>query len=373
MHELPDPRVRAHPAAHDPAATALYALAEASLHAATGQEADAPDAAIAAGIAGLIARSDGAALARLLDDAPTIAIYRHLWRALSREAGAARSTGDALGVTLFAIPLVIVARATNAGATLPAVLSDPGAAVAALREHGALGGNQAFALSAALAAAAAIDIVKLPSLLAACAPSTSTPLALPAAPIAVGAHEAAHLRFLVGSALAAPGVDLLREPGVGHWGRPLAQVLNAQLATPGLSVVALPRAAASLPAAVAQGRAAQREVSAQLFASNALRELRAMFGEPVAVVSAHRAADAPGGGELRLSLSPPSSPRDAEGFRCPLYPGERAGDVATMLLDLLRDCRVEDVRVIVGVHADRDPFSGGRLLFKPDTMPATPS
>ena len=64
MHELPDPRVHAHPAAHHPAATALYALAEASLHAATGQEADVTDAAIAAGIAGLIARSDGAALAK---------------------------------------------------------------------------------------------------------------------------------------------------------------------------------------------------------------------------------------------------------------------------------------------------------------------
>ena len=120
MNELPDPRVRAHPAAHDAAAASIYALAEASLHAVTGQEADASDARIAAGIAGLLARSDGKSLARLLDHAPTIAIYRHVWRVLTREAGAARAAGDALGVTLFAIPIVIVARATNPGATVRA-------------------------------------------------------------------------------------------------------------------------------------------------------------------------------------------------------------------------------------------------------------
>jgi hypothetical protein len=37
-----------------------------------------------------------------------------------------------------------------------------------------------------------------------------------------------------------------------------------------------------------------------------------------------------------------------------------------MLADLLRDCRVADVRTIPGVHADRDPATGLPLLFKPD-------
>jgi hypothetical protein len=31
---------------------------------------------------------------------------------------------------------------------------------------------------------------------------------------------------------------------------------------------------------------------------------------------------------------------------------------------LLRDCRIGDVRVRVGVHADLDPVTGGPLLFK---------
>jgi hypothetical protein len=109
--------------------------------------------------------------------------------------------------------------------------------------------------------------------------------------------------------------------------------------------------------------------SAQIFASNAIRHLRARVGEPTAVLSAHRAADAPGGGELRLSLSSPLEPRDAEGLRCPLFALDRVDDVATMLVDLLRDCRVTDLRVLRGVYPDRVAGSGLPLLFKPDTIP----
>jgi hypothetical protein len=107
-------------------------------------------------------------------------------------------------------------------------------------------------------------------------------------------------------------------------------------------------------------------VGAQLFASNAIRKLRAAVGEPSAVISAHRCAAAPGGGELRLSVSSPFDPRQAEGFRCPLFPTDRVGDVASMLVDLLVDCRVTDVRVLPGIHPDRDPQTGMMLLFKPE-------
>jgi hypothetical protein len=121
--------------------------------------------------------------------------------------------------------------------------------------------------------------------------------------------------------------------------------------------------------AVAEGLAAQREVAAQIFASNAIRKFRGTVGEPTAVISAHRAPDAPGGGEIRLSLSSPFEPRDAEGFRCPLYPLDRADDVVAMLVALLSDCRVTDIRTLAGVHADRAAGSGGPLLFKPESMP----
>jgi hypothetical protein len=377
MIDLPDPRMPGDASPGDPASRALHALADASLVATTGQDADAKDARIVAAIRSLLDRGDGDALARTLDSAPTLAIRRHLWRALSREAGIARAAGDGVGVTLFAIPVVFVAASTNPAdesVTLPGVIPDTEALVEHLREHRALAGNRTLALADALVAAATIDIPNLPALLASRALAQRTePVRLQPAPIVVGRDEQAHLRFLVGSALAAPGADLLSDATVGQWGRPLANSLTRQLSVPGVAVVALPRAAASLPAAVALGRAAQREVSAQLFASNALRALRASFGEPIAVLSAHRASAAPGGGELRLSLSSPLSPRDAQGFCCPLYPGERVGDVATMLVDLLRDCRVGDVRVLTGVHGDRDPLTGGPLLFKAENLGVTRS
>src|SRR4029077_21164522 len=144
--------------------------------------------------------------------------------------------------------------------------------------------------------------------------------------------------------------------------------LARQLAAPGVSVLALPRAPQSPPAALQQGRRAQREVGGQLFTSNATRKLRGAVGEPSAVISAHRCAAAPGGGELRLSVSSPFDPRQAEGFRCPLFPTDRVGDVASMLVDLLVDCRVTDVRVLPSVDPDRDPQTGMMLLFKPEAV-----
>jgi hypothetical protein len=134
-------------------------------------------------------------------------------------------------------------------------------------------------------------------------------------------------------------------------------------------VLALPRAAQRPLPAVMQGRSAQREISAQLFLGNALRRMRAVAGEPTAVISAHRAPDAPGGGELRVSLSSPFDPRDDEGFRCPLHPFDRVEEVVAMLEALLADCRVADVRLVGGVHPDRDPATGQRLLFKRDSIP----
>jgi hypothetical protein len=195
---------------------------------------------------------------------------------------------------------------------------------------------------------------------------------LPPTPIAVQpGQQGVHLRFLIGTTLAAPEIDVLAAADGTGWAMPLAKELARQLAVPEVSVLALPRAPQSPPAALQQGRAAQREVGAQLFASNAIRRLRATVGEPSAVISAHRSLASPGGGELRLSLSSPFDPRQAEGFRCPLFPTDRVGDIVSMLFDLLRDCRVADIRMLPGVHPDRDPGTGMTLLFKSDAVPAS--
>jgi hypothetical protein len=381
--DVPDPRVFPDAGAATPDAARLYALADASLAADTGQRTDALDRDIRAALRQRLSAA-GAALAAIFAGAPTVAVTRHLWRQLDaawREV--ALETEAGLAVTVFALPLVIVTglEGVSGEGTLPGVLDDPEQLAAILRLHSALAGNRTFALANALVGADAIDIARLPEILAwerlpdSLAPHAALPArVLAPAPLIVAAgREGVHLRFLVGSALARPGADLLADATVGKWGVPFTQALGRQLGTGQVPVLALPRAPQRLLPAVRQGRAAQREVGAQIFVSNAIRKLRASVGEPTAVISAHRAPDAPGGGELRLSLSSPFEPRDAEGFRCPLYPLDRVGDVVTMLTDLLRDCRVTDVRVIDGVHAERNAATGLPLLFKPDTIPGAAS
>jgi hypothetical protein len=376
---IPDPRTFADVASAPASARALYALAEASLEAATGQRSDALARELRAAMAARL-EDDGAVLAAVISGAPSVAVARHLWRALDaawRDGAVSGDTG--LAVTVFALPLVIVTGLETTGddGALPGILEHPAKLAAILGEFGALKGNRTLALADVLVAADAIDIARLPSIHAwrrlpdALAPGSALPpRTLLPTPLAFhAAREAVHLRFLVGTAIAKPGADLLADVDVGKWGVPFTQELIRQVGRGPVSVLALPRAPRRLLPAVSDGRAAQREVSAQIFASNAIRKFRGTVGEPTAVISAHRASDAPGGGELRLSLSSPFEPRAAEGFRCPLYAQDRVGDVASMLVDLLRDCRVTDIRALAGVHADRAAETGLPLLFKPDTMP----
>ena len=377
MTEVPDPRVFAQ--SGDARLAPLLSLAAASLAAPTAARADALDRELVVALAGLLRADAGAQLAELFAAAPTVAVARQLRRRLIEAwAEASREdTGERIAATLFALPVVIVAggQAGAELAPLASVLAEPDRVAQVLRNHGALGGNQNFALANALPPADAIELAELPGLLRWQQRALAGALEardLQPAPIAAQAgQESVHLRFLLGTAFAAPGVDLLTRSNTGGWSMPLAQELSRQLARPDVTVLVLPRAPAAPPLALAQGRSAQREVGAQLFASNAIRRLRASVGEPSAVISAHRCASAPGGGELRLSLSSVFDPRQAEGFRCPLYAGETAGEVATMLGDLLHDCRVTDVRVVQGIHADRDPSTNITLLFKTDALPAS--
>ena len=382
FRHLADPRTFPDPLSAPTEDARLYALAAESLAAASRQRADALDRTIRGAVAERLS-GDGAALADLLAGAPSVAVSRHLWRALDAawlQGTAGENAGLALAV--FALPVVIVSGVTAATADVlyPGVLRDPDALAAILREHGALGGSLSFALSNAFVGVESLDVARLPELLAwqrlpEDAGADLPPRALAPSPLTFPAgREGVHLRFVVGSAVARPGADALADTTVGPWGVPFTKALSRELAVGGTAVLALPRAPQRPLLAVRSGRAAQRDAGAQLFASNAIRKLRASTGEPSAVISAHRAPDAPGGGELRLSLSSPFAPPafhelGAEGFRCPIFSQDRVDDVARMLADLMSDCRVTDVRIVAGVHADRDPATGLTLLFKPETMP----
>jgi hypothetical protein len=376
---IADPRVFSDQvdAAHAP----LIEMAQASLAAASATRAEEIGAALTSALVERLRSGEALLLAETIAAAPSPATARALWRCLIDAWGrASRAETPGVAATLFALPVVVVAaREPGAGEvpatpTISGLLPDTARLVAIMREHRALAGNQTFGLAPALVASDAIDVPKLGELLMLqqLGAGEAVERDLPPTPIALqSGQQSVHLRFLIGTALAAPGIDVLSGSEVTGWALPLAQELARQLAAPEVSVLALPRAPQWPPAALQQGRSAQREVGAQLFASNAIRKLRAAVGEPSAVISAHRCAGAPGGGELRLSLSSPFDPRQAEGFRCPLFATDRVGDVATMLLDLLRDCRVADVRVLPGVHPDRDPQTGMVLLFKPDAATGT--
>jgi hypothetical protein len=377
MTDIADPRT--FPPASGSRHAAMFDLAASSLGNASMARADELDRRLAQELARHLLAGDAASLVRMFDDAPSAAVARHLWRLLIqawREASQA-TEGEGVRATLFMVPVVIVAGSQTASAVpaLDGVLAEPERVRALLCEHRAIGGSQSFALASALAAVNGLGAAQLPTLLRwqrEALTGADAVRDLAPAPIAVPAgHETAHLRFLVGTALAAPDVDLLAAADTGRWALPLAQELGRQLAVPGVSILALPGVPAPPPTALQRGRAAHRSVGAELFASNAIRRLRASVGEPCAVISAHRCPEAPGGGELRLSLSSVFDSRQAEGFRCPLFPIDAAADVATMLTELMRDCRVADVRVVAGVHADRDPATGLALLFKADSAPAT--
>src|SRR5512135_391298 len=370
---IEDPRVWPTVPSADAGVARLHAFAAAGLDAGTSRDEDARRDQTLQGLLHLMRAGDGSCLAGVLADAPSLPVARYLWRLLETlETQTAASTG-ALSTLLFAIPAVVVAGLAEEGAraTLPGLLRQREALAQLLREHRALGGCETFALSGSLAGADAIDLPRLPALVAAVSLGDG-PCAAPLAPLDLpvadcdlqGAGERVFLRFVVGAALTAPGVDPLRANDVGTWGMPFSKMLGVGLAVSGIPVLALPRPPQCLVAALRTGRAAQREVGAQIFASNAIRKLRANVGEPTAIISAHRAADAIGGGELRVSLSSPFEPRDAEGFRCPVYPYETVQTVAAMLVSLLVDCRVTDIRIEPGVHADVDASTGLRLLFK---------
>ncbi len=376
MHDVtgfPDPRPRRVSAAAPQPAQCWYRWAAALREATGSRVGDDAGAALSDGLAHALVTAPEQ-VESAIDQAPSPEIALQLWTTVANLWQHREAAHEALQLTGFALPIIVIAGLQGeSGATdLPGQLEAPERLAGILGEGGALGGTQAIAIGPMLVGAAALGfdrraawraLARLPSA------AVGEPLFVPA-PLAIApGTERVYLRFLIGTALASADRDVFADAGVHRWGAKLTADLVRQLTRPGTTVLPLPRAPAPpLPAAY-DGWAAQREVSAQLFATNAIRKLRAAVGEPTAVISAHAAADAPGGGELRLSLSSSFEPREAEGFRCPIHAIEPVALPLGMLVDLLRDCRVEAVRLAAGVHPDRLP-DGTPLFFKPETIPS---
>ncbi len=362
---LPDPR--AFPIYDGTQSNPLIDLALASLAADMGVIQEKRETELRERLATLLLSGDVSEIADSVVRSPSHAVLRHITRTLaSAHTEAGRMRGDAaLPSTVFAIPLVVVA-ANSGPVNVPGALPNIDEITALMKANGALRGNENFVLSNALAPASAFVLEKLPASLQWWSAPSGAPIAIEKASLPVPANqESVFLRFLVGTALAGPGVDLLAANDTGKWGMPFTQAIAKQLGGGTLSLLAMPRPPRSPLAALMQGRAAQREVSLQLFATNAIRKFRASVGEPEAVISAHRTAE---GGEVRLSLSNPFDEKGAEGFRAELHATDRAQDVAVLMQDLLRECNVASVTVLADVFPDIDAEHKLPMLFRADAL-----
>lgn len=361
---LPDPRRFL--TSVDELAQPFIDLAQTGISALTGSQASAAEDELRALFVDAWERRDHRLISIVLGAAPSITIYRQLWR---RAAEAYADSGKQTALRLFALPIVLITGSIQEN-TLSCVLNDNATLTAILRSGKALSGVENFTVSNVLVGASALSNECLANYLNWLQPaSLAQERNLKPDPIELTAQrEAVYLRFLIGSAVVGPKADFFTSDNA-KWKKTFNEELIKQMSVQG--VLPLVRSPQALPIALHQGQSAQREISWQLFLSNALRDLRIRAGEPSAVLSSHR-CDA-GSGEIRVSLSSPFDERFAEGFRCPLYPMDRVEDVQTMLIDLLRDCRVSEIRVLDSIYPDRDTTTNGPLFMRPEIEAKTTS
>ena len=347
MVSLPDPRFWN----EDPGGNPLLRLAQASLAGDRGARTR-----LAEALHECIEQGRDAEIAGALRLAPGPAVYRHLWELACAAVDQPQSGDEPVVARLFAIPLVLIAGAKRK-VTIPGIVPDIGEIAALLETRGAVGATRNFGLSNALSPLSALERVTLSQAYAWArdftASGVSRDIGAEAIDVAPG-REQVHLRFLVGAGIAAPTAPSFLETAanIGAWGMPLTRTLARQLAQPGLDLLPVPRPPTAILKAAHAGRCAQLELAFSLFVSNTVRQFRSMVGDPTVVLSAHLGEA--GMAEIRISMSSGLDDTLLEGFRWPLHPLDELVQVASAVTDLLRECRIGDVRVVESVCVDDD-------------------
>lgn len=294
-------------------------------------------------LAGALAKDDEGRVLAALDALPDASTYRLFWSALARTVDTPAMGEVGVVTRSFALPIVFVAASARS-ARVPGALSDIGAVQALFERSSALGPTRNFGLSNALCTLDAIEQVSPRSLYQSVRGQASSEIgnALPPVDMEIQAgKEQTHLRFLVGGGVGAADAPGFAETAanIGTWARECAQTIAEQLKTPGVQLLALPRAPKDLLMAPHSGRTAQLEAAFNLFASNAVRRLRSAVGDPVAIISAHDNAD------VRITLSSPFAQDLVEGFHWPLHRLDDLGAIERMACELFADARIGDVRI----------------------------
>lgn len=249
---------------------------------------------------------------------------------------------------VFLLPVLLVS-AGKAPAVVPGVVPDIAELTALMKRAAALGSVENFGLGNAfgsLAGASAVSPAALHALVRRFGSAGSNDLLAPE-PVAVeSADESVHLRFLAGASVTPADLPSFLETAgpIGRWGMGLSQALAQQLADPGLSLLPLPRAPRPWFTALHEGRFAREELAFNLFASGAIRRIRAESGEPEALITAR--AD----GTVRVDLTSPFDAMLHHAHAWKLSPADDLATVEQSIRQLLEDCRVprveSDARVL---------------------------
>ena len=284
-------------------------------------------------------------IAESLRKAPSAQAYRCLWRALEAAILAAGTAPDTVAMRAFALPILIVVGG-RPNAVVPGVAPDVGRLTEVLQRSGVLGQARNFWLGNALCSIEALESLKPSRLYALGQAFSADSLDLPPADIPVARGDGqVHLRFLLGGAVVPTDAPSFLETGsaVAAWGLPLTRELADQLRVDGVSLLAIPRPPAAILQAMVAGRRAREEMALQLFASRVLRSLRAEVGEP-------RAAVAPlDSGAIGVHLTSRLAEDRTALHEWNLHPIDDLREVVGTILDLLHECRVEDVTVIPSI------------------------
>lgn len=249
----------------------------------------------------------------------------------------------ALAARVFLMPVLVV-TAGAFPAVVPGAVAETGEIVQTMRAAGALGPVESFALSGALGAgeeAAGKSPAALHRFVRAGAAEGGVELLHPAPVEIDSADERVHIRFLAGMSVTAGHAPTFLETagGVGRWGMTMARLLARQLTPTGVSLLAIPRAPMSWYCAVAEGTFAREEASFNLFATSAIRQIRSSTGDPFAVVSS--CSD----GTIRIDLRSPFDEMEARSHVWVLDVHHDLDRVERSIVDLLKECRLDDVRL----------------------------
>ncbi len=286
------------------------------------------------------------------ESAPSQPVYARLFNGLAA-ASEKPVSEDAVGPRVFAIPWVIVCGG-RAPAVVSCVLPEVAALARVLQDHGVFGGSRNVGFSNALCDIGVVDALGPSAVMQ----GFERLRDVGPAPIRVlrGVEEV-HVRLLIGAAVSAPHAPEISETGanIGAWGGAALRAMAAQLATPNVDILPMPRPPRGLYSAAYAGRRAGLEAAFNLFVSNAVRRFRLQVGDPSVTLSSHS------NGEIRVTLWTKLDEAMTEGFNWPLHPADDLEEVERTIAALFAECRLPEPTIQPHVLPDRT--ATGAVLY----------